>query len=177
LDYASIVETRLSKDDVHYLAQLLASKFDFQPESDIRNLVSLMGGEVVVEDMLLADPEQTKSLIVMAPENFQILVPSHTSPERDRFIVAHELGHYILHYLWQRKKNPQYPMAVVAYRESRKRLEWEANWFAAALLMPEPAFRNIYGVSGRNIRKIAAKFRVSVSAAKVRAKELRLELS
>jgi len=73
-----------------------------------------------------------------------IVVNSQHSPVRRRFTAAHEIGHYQLH----RKKKPNLPAFIdraVYFRrasgddgnEVDRRMEMEANAFAAGLLMPE----------------------------------------
>ena len=57
-----------------------------------------------------------------------------------RFIIAHELGHYFLHY--DESKN----MGLYAHRDhnslEKNESEQEADYFAAALLMPRESFIN-----------------------------------
>ena len=174
MTYSPAIESRLSKAQVYTFAESIAKQLSFSAGDDIRALIERMGGRVQIEDTLLSDPEYTGSLYVEEPSKFRIVVPSHTSPERDRFTIAHELGHYILHYLWAKKKNPQFPDRVMAFRRGSDRIEWEANWFAAAFLMPESAFKAAYKDYDGDIRMIADHFRVSVAAAEVRAKGLGL---
>lgn len=78
-----------------------------------------------------------------------------------RMTIAHELGHLLMH-----TRQP-----VFHYR-SRSRdchvdPEWQANYFAAALLMPADAFRKI-----RSVRQAMKAFGVSAGAALVRARVL-----
>jgi len=174
MTYSPAVESRLSKPQVSKFAESIAQQLNFSVGDDLHALVEKMGGSVQIEDTLLSDPEHTGSLYVEAPAKFRIVVPSHTSPERDRFTVAHELGHYVLHYMWARKRNPSLPDRVVAYRRGSDRIEWEANWFAAAFLMPETSFRAVFEEEDGDIRSIADRFRVSTAAAEVRAKGLGL---
>jgi Zn-dependent peptidase ImmA (M78 family) len=174
MTYSPAVESRLSKPQVYKFAESIAQQLSFTGGDDIHSLVEKMGGVVQIEDTLLSDPEHTGSLYVEGPSKFRIVVPSHTSPERDRFTVAHELGHYVLHYLWAKKKNPAFPDRVVAFRRGSERIEWEANWFAAAFLMPEASFRSVYAEKGGDIRSVADHFLVSTAAAEVRAKGLGL---
>ena len=174
MTYAPAVESRLSKAQVHSFAESVAKQLGFSAGDDIRALIGQLGGQIDIEDTLLSDPEHTGSLYVESPSKFRIVVPSHTSPERDRFTAAHELGHYFLHYLWAKKKNPQFPDRVVAYRRGSERIEWEANWFAAAFLMAEDDFREAFDSTGGEIRKIADIFGVSPAAVEVRAKGLGL---
>ncbi len=62
------------------------------------------------------------------------------APERRRFTIAHELGHWICQYRAGRPA-PFYcrPGGVAAAAD--RAAEREANVFAAELLMPEPAVR------------------------------------
>lgn len=174
MTYSPAVESRLSKPQVYKFAESIAQQLNFAGGDDIHALVERMGGIVQIEDTLLSDPEHTGSLYVDGPSKFRIVVPSHTSPERDRFTVAHELGHYVLHYLWAKKKNPTISDRVVAFRRGSERIEWEANWFAAAFLMPEASFRVVYAEKSGDIRLVADHFLVSTAAAEVRAKGLGL---
>lgn len=166
--------SQLSKPSVHRLAESVAKQVGWQPTGDIKKLMKKLGGRVDVEDTLLLDSEQTGSLFVDGPSSFRIIVPSHTSPERDRFTVAHEFGHFVLHYLWQRQKNPDYPEKVIAYRRGSERIEWEANWFAAAFLMPSKSFRETFSEFEGDIWSVAEVFQVSTKAAEIRAKDLGL---
>lgn len=93
----------------------------------------------------------------------------------NRFVVAHELGHSFLHYKGEK---------VYLHREHRKgksEEENDADYFAAALLMPREAFRRSYQkladrgvpVKDRHIR-LAAEYRVPVESARRRIEELDL---
>lgn len=82
---------------------------------------------------------------------------------RDRFTLAHELGHFILH--------PGIPKAFAqnksgvklkAYEDS----EWQANTFAGLLLAPTHLIR------GKSIPEICNEFGLSFSAANVRYRQL-----
>lgn len=174
MSYTQAVESRLSKPQIYAFAESIATQLGFSGGDDIHALVRRMGGKVEIADTLLSDPEQTGSLYVEEPSNFLIVVPSHTSPERDRFTIAHELGHYVLHYLWAKKNNPDLPKRVVAYRKGSDRIEWEANWFAAAFLMPKQAFHEVFKDCDGDLASIARHFRVSTSAAEIRARGLGL---
>lgn len=173
--YHAAQPSQLSKPAVQKLAESVAAKLGYEPGGKLRQIIERVGGSIEIEDTLLTDPEQTGSLFVDAPNKFRIIVPAHTSPERDRFTIAHEFGHFILHYVWKREKDPDYPKKVFALRKGSKRIEWEANWFAAAFLMPEAAFREAHERHEDDYWAIAEKFRVSPKAAEVRAEDLGLK--
>ena len=83
---------------------------------------------------------------------------------RDRFTVAHELGHYLLHNSPGLARTIQPRATIPAYKCS----EWQANAFAGALLIPE----NI-ALALKDPHAIAQECGVSVVAADVQLKILR----
>jgi len=98
----------------------------------------------------------------------RIFVNSNDPATRQRFTLAHELGHAILH------SNEN----IVDYRKNftntTDRKEVEANKFAAELLMPENLFRKTWIHRDGNLRAVSAIFGVSSQAAEFRAKSLGL---
>lgn len=64
-------------------------------------------------------------------------VNSERPLEWKRFIVAHEIAHYFLHYCSE-KNNGMY--AHRDHRKGKNEAENEADYFAACLLMPEKSF-------------------------------------
>lgn len=91
------------------------------------------------------------------------------------FSLAHELGHLFLHLL----ENDGTFKKAICHRDLRyNKEEWEANEFAAALLMPEEEFvlkcKEYMNCNIVNITKVAYYFNVSVQAATVRGNVLNL---
>lgn len=129
-------------------------------------LVRELGGRVE-ESRALVAPE---ALTVYGPGEFTVHLPLVTSERRDRFTVAHELGHYFLHYLYPRLEG-----ARSFGRGGRDRAETEANVFASSLLMPEVKFREAVARHGRDWWTVADVFGVSPSAASVRAQVLGID--
>jgi Zn-dependent peptidase ImmA (M78 family) len=167
-------ESNLTKGQIFSLAESIAKQLGFEPGDDIHKLVETIGGEVESRDTLTEDPEKSGSLYVSGPDKFKIIVPAHTSLLRDRFTIAHELGHFVVHYLWKRKNGGLDSDTMIALRKGSDRVEWEANWFAAAFLMPAERFTETFRASGSSLAATASKFDVSTSAAEIRAKQLGL---
>jgi Zn-dependent peptidase ImmA (M78 family) len=105
-------------------------------------------------------------------------VNSSEAAVRQRFTIAHELGHYYLH----PKKD-----TFIDYRDNKKDPkrspnEREADMFAAALLMPreqiEKDFRSLVktGFTDYEIQKLAEHYQVSEMAMKLRVLNLNLSL-
>lgn len=170
MTYLDAAASGLSKAQVHEVAESFAKQFGYEPGADLAEFVHKLGGCVQIEDTLLSDPDRSGSLYVEAPDDFRIILPAHTGRARDRFTIAHELGHYVLHYLWNPEKVGRRMMAL---RRGSERIEWEANWFAAAFLMPAASFKQAF-MATSDIGAIAKTFGVSVQAAELRAKSLGL---
>lgn len=133
---------------------------------DVRGLVEILQGVVVASDDI-------ESLAINQDGSFTVFVPLTTSPLRDNFTIAHELGHYFLHFLipFERGRDPERHFQ----RGGSSRLETEANVFAAALLMPAEEFRAAYGQLQGDVYALANHFNVSPAAARVRVSSLRLQ--
>lgn len=130
--------------------------------ADLRKMLALFGGKIEYRD-------GGEALHVRSPSDFTIYLPRFTSVARDRFTIAHELGHYFLHY---RYPNLGYEKGFG--RGARSRAETEANVFASSLLMPEEDFKSKWNELGGDVWLMASHFDVSPAAAQVRAEVLSL---
>jgi Zn-dependent peptidase ImmA (M78 family) len=102
---------------------------------------------------------------------FVISVNQNHSPTRQRFTLAHEIAHYILH----RDKIGDGIIDDALYRSNRgDSIEREANFFAATILMPAPLVIAAFRGGNRSIAGISKQFDVSYAVAEIRMKELRL---
>lgn len=87
-------------------------------------------------------------------------------PGKKRFVIAHELGHVLLHPTV--KQHDLFALGEVdrlSYRQSRE--EIEANYFAAELLMPQHLFSPMLGKvepSFAEIQRLAEVFHTTLSA-------------
>ncbi|WP_419798853.1 MAG: ImmA/IrrE family metallo-endopeptidase [Terasakiella sp.] len=172
-DYTKATPSRLSKDAVYSLAESVANQLEFSPGGDLEPVLQKLGGHLKVKDFWDLSDDESGSIAVHAPGNFDIYVSSITSGLRDRFTIAHEIGHYILHYIYARSQGDELEN-MYATRYGNTREEWEANWFAAAFLMPEDDFRERYNRLNGSLASVAAELCVSEKAAKVRADVLGL---
>jgi Zn-dependent peptidase ImmA (M78 family) len=175
-DYARAEASQLTKRQISSLAESIAVQLDYQPGDDLADVIKKLGGKIRVEDTLFSDPEQSGSLFVNTTNDFTVVVPSHTCPSRDRFTIAHELGHYVVHYLWRCREHKLEPFRMKALRKDSDRVEWEANWFAAAFLMPHEQFSARYAACSGDVDEVADSFGVSRPAAEIRARSLGLQV-
>jgi predicted transcriptional regulator len=154
--------SRLSNAAIEEYAQRVGDAHDVYTDgrADVLSLVADLGGAVETRD-------GGESLKVHKTGRFTIFLPRFTSEMRDRFTIAHELGHYFLHY---RYANVDGPMSYA--RGGRNRAETEANVFAATLLMPAEQFAKKWVEMGEDAWRVAGHFGVSPAAARVRAEVL-----
>lgn len=165
-----------SKRAVSDFAEKVGQEIGYSPRESMHDLVSRLNGRISYDEDVLPDDEFPEAITVQPSGEFEISLPTVTSVERDRFTIAHELGHFFLHFPAIRAANPNAIMAATRkvnhLDESQKRAEWEANWFAASFLMPRQEFTRIYNEKGLN--SAASFFGVSRRAAEVRAENLSL---
>lgn len=160
---------------INNLTQDIIDFYNIQiPIQNINDVVTALGG--YVEDSINIDYTSNES-IRKQDDGFVVYVPPFQSAERRKFAVAHELGHLFLHMgyktnsdLWNNQKNG------TCYRTGDLMMEFQANEFAAALLMPKKAYKEIMDqyTIGNEVEtdKIASYFGVSISAASNRGKFL-----
>ena len=109
--------------------------------------------------------------ILYKKNKVEIRVNKNTSINRQRFTIAHELGHYFLHISSGEEGG------IVNYRrdllstQGKTPIEMEANAFASALLMDKETILKVYE-EYRSIPYIAGMFGVSEEAVKYRLMNL-----
>jgi hypothetical protein len=98
--------------------------------------------ESIAEDLLGLDVQRVPMVCsgMLLPSERRILVNSDEAPVRQRFTIAHELGHWICQCL-EGSVEPVYCRAADVMSETARLAEREANVFAAELLMPEEQVR------------------------------------
>ena len=122
------------------------------------------------------------ALIAKRGRTTRIFVEQSDPPYRKRFSIAHELAHHFLHLLEDGeivdKRTDMFrerESAVGSESEERMR-EVQANWFAAALLMPEELVR-VEWDDNPSMKRMAELFNVSEEAMGYRLDILSLWIS
>lgn len=128
----------------------ILEEFNYQSgEVDVLELAKQLGFQVGIAPLI--DEEDGFIIVDDSTNSIQKLTGLRTdkiigvNSERDiqtkRFIIAHELGHYCLHY------EEEVSDGMYAHRENRKGKndnENDADFFAACLLMPGKSFDKKY---------------------------------
>ena len=145
------------------------------PISDIEDIVKKLGG--TIENRVDFDDFCEGTIRKSGENSFIIALSPFQMEKRKVFTIAHELGHLFLHMgfmidkeLWEKQNQKIYT------RFGASEQEYQANEFAAALLMPEKVYKEVMDLNseenGINMSKVAKYFNVSVSAAINRGKFL-----
>jgi Zn-dependent peptidase ImmA (M78 family) len=139
--------------------------------SFVRDLLARTGGETYVSP----DPGQQEaeggSLVIRGERDYTIYLSPYTTTHSDNFMIAHEVGHYVLHF-FPRKEELAVPLWFPRYGVGP--VEWQANRFAAALLMPADQFQAKYREFDGRLPLLSGSFSVSQDSVEVRARSLGL---
>ena len=160
--------TNLAKSVIGDFASQLSEKLGYVKASDLEQIVQKLGGEIRYESIGIEDSGGSLEVRPEKSPGFIIRLYSFAGTLRNRFTIAHELGHYFLHSDGGQK-------AIIVNRAGSDRLEWEANWFAGAFLLPEKAFREAWVRFGRSATRLAAAFQVSEAVVEIRLETLGLK--
>jgi Zn-dependent peptidase ImmA (M78 family) len=177
-EYSAPIPLRASRATISQFAETVAKKLDVKIGAPLEPLIARLGGKITYQtpNKDADNSRLPESIIVRSAQDFTIYLPTMTVLERDRFTIAHELGHLILHYPLAARASPGIWMRATRWVDETNadlvRTEWEANWFAAAFLMPATEFTAVYKKIGAV--GLTSKFKVSEPAARIRAKSLGL---
>lgn len=136
--------------------------------------------DIIVKKVSL--PDEISGVLDNSTDRYIILVNSNQVPVRQRFSIAHELGHFFLHSSNNTAKQVHIDK-VRYYRNSKSSLgtdykEMEANIFASELLIPSDELKTILASGKYDIYDdkcvdgLATKFNVSSAALSVKIENL-----
>ena len=145
---------------------------------DVAVLAKLEGVEVDQADF----GDEISGVLMKDGDRAIIGVNARHAPTRQRFTIAHELGHFMLHTSRDLFVDKDY---IVHFRDETSStgvdpIEVEANQFAAEVIMPADKVRELFNARRFDIddeaalRRLAAKFTVSPTAMAVRLSSLGL---
>ncbi len=104
----------------------------------VEDVAKHLGLRVISMDL----DEDVSGLLITKPEMSCIVVRKSDGPSRQRFSIAHEVGHFVLRHQFEAGEHVHVDRGYrVSHRDKRSSKgtdlrEIEANQFAAALLMP-----------------------------------------
>lgn len=120
---------QIDPERIEDIADKVRAEFNLDngPVSNVTLLTERLGIRVAFRDLSAEQIDAVTEEI--DGKKYIVINIKHRSSVRIRFNLAHELGHIFLH--------SAYAPTDVEESSNRKRIEWEANYFASCLLMPE----------------------------------------
>jgi Zn-dependent peptidase ImmA (M78 family) len=124
--------------------------------------------------------DDVSGLLITKPEMSYIVIRKKDSVSRQRFSIAHEVGHFALRHQFDAGEHVHVDRGYrVSHRDKRSSSgtdlrEIEANQFAAALLMPSSIVTEAINALGReelndgDVTNLARQFNVSEQAMTIR---------
>ena len=155
---------KLSINSVEDLLTIFDSGYPVDIENIVRNynIQILFDSNLKNEESGYIKKKDGKWIIGVNPKHHK---------NRQRFTIAHELGHFFLHTGYLNKV--EIHSDTLLFRNGEINLkEIEANDFASKLLMPENEFRNQVQNGMTSIEELAKYFGVSTLAIRYKAKNL-----
>jgi Zn-dependent peptidase ImmA (M78 family) len=148
---------------------------------DVESIASMLDLRIVAEDL----GSDISGLLVSRDDSASIAVRRSDPPNRRRFTIAHEIGHFVLRHHAQRDELVHADRhEQVIYRSPRASegldpVEVQANQFAASLLMPARFVREHVEqlqkpISESDVKALANEFKVSEQAMTIRLTTLGL---
>lgn len=163
------ISKKTINETMSFIERVFSNSNDFELPVNINQIIKEEGVELVNYTF----DEDISGVLVLNGSQSTIGVNQSHSEVRKRFTMAHELGHYILH----RDEGSSMFMDKVLYRKTSnnyspkdEKLEREANFFAANLLMPKSVIdsyieeNHVDFYEDSHIQKMAEEFGVSASA-------------
>ncbi len=129
-----------------------------------------LGFTIIPHDFL----EDISGVIFIEGKTKSIGVNKNHSPNRQRFTVAHEFGHYLNGHQYHDGEGKMFEDKEFDYLNPQHRQEKEADAFAAELLMPKHFLEKDLAKYGLALPKLTELYQVSEQAMWIRLTSLRL---
>lgn len=158
-------------------AKKIINKFGLtEPFIDVKEIAIKLGAQVIMQ----ANEEDLSGMIFVSDNGIVIGVNSLHPETRQRFTIAHEIGHMVMHmHILEGTPHIDKKFGVQLNRDKRSSLgndllEIQANKFAAELLMPsqmiKKEIKNTYIDIEKDddVKALADKYKVSSQAMSIR---------
>lgn len=158
MQFAEARPTELADDEIVALAGRVAEGLGLRAGEDLDEAVARLGGAIRQARWgpeVVGDRQTQATLVVERPRSFELRVPDDVGRIRRRYLIAHELGHYFVHYPLVA------PAPMTANYLAHARVELEADTFAGGLLVPTAELRAAYDQYRGILVDVARHFGVS----------------
>lgn len=164
---SKMIRSRLARDKANSILKMYRI---VQPPVDVVNISNLLGFKVVPFPF-----PDTISATIQIEGPKKVIGLNQKQPEtRQRFSIAHELGHYLSGHENFSHEHEMFVDRDKKYLDPQHREEEEADEFAAELLMPEFMLRKDVLENKLDVPTLAGKYNVSEQAMWIQLINLRL---
>lgn len=163
LSFPPIHVPRVENETPQMSAQIARAKLGLSPDTPVKNLLNKFEKNGVFIFTLPYDIDEQDAYSAWADTEPHrrpvIILCGIKSGDRQRFNLAHEFGHIVMHY---------------SFPQGLKEVEKEADRFAAEFLMPQEAMKReiIPPVTLTSLAKLKVRWGVSIAALLLRARDL-----
>jgi Zn-dependent peptidase ImmA (M78 family) len=140
------------------------------PPIDVNKVAKVLGFDVIPFDY----PDEFSGEIYIEGDIKSIGVNEKHSKSRQRFTIAHEIGHYINGHTYYDKTGKTYKDESFDFCNPLHQQEKEANMFAAELLVPKEFIKKDLDNFGLDILKLTELYQVSEQMMWIRLSSLGL---
>lgn len=137
---------------------------------DVHKIARLLGFKIIEADF----PQGYSGEIFIENKIKSIGISKNQSLTRQRFSIAHELGHYLCGHQVYDEGGKMLEDTDFDYMNPAHVQEKEANMFASELLIPKDFLEKDLVAMGLDINKLTEKYQVSSQAMWIRLTSLRL---
>lgn len=162
-----MIRSRESRRKAQAILEMLAVT---RAPVDVTEVAKKLGFEVHEHDF----PDTTSAVLVIEGDIKAIGVNRSHALVRQRFSIAHELGHFLHGHGDFADSTATFEDGSYNYADPQNRQEMEANEFAAELLMPESFLKADIGNIGLDVPTLAKKYQVSERAMWIQLINLKL---
>jgi Zn-dependent peptidase ImmA (M78 family) len=140
---------------------------------DVPVKLGAIAKELGIDVKLSSLPLNISGQIARTQSGYEIKINRHESRQRQRFTLAHELAHYLLHKDVIDKMGGTLSDNVLYRSGASETIEYEANRLAAQIVMPEQALQSAFSRYGEQLSEsmvelLAEQFGVSKAAMEIR---------
>ena len=155
---------RVWKEDPTTAARVTRTKLGLSPDTPVRNLLNQLekNGVFIFALPYIIDEHDSYSVWADSEPRRPVIIISDGKPgDRQRFNLAHELGHLVMH---------------GSFPQGLKKVEDEADLFAAEFLLPEETMKREITppVTLTSLAELKPRWGVSISTLIVRAEKLKI---
>lgn len=155
---------RLTMADVPHSAAEIIARHQTEAPVKVGAIAADLGISVLVSDLPLSVSGML-SRTEPGKDKWSIRVNRHEHRNRQRFTIAHEIAHFVLH----RDAISDGVIDDTFYRSGlSERREFEANALAADILMPWPLVKHLMSNHGTSVTALANALEVSEAAMHIR---------